>query len=499
MLGIEGILVATVEDKHGNVRQRVEAKNRLTDAALRATLFNGIRHAQHHTMQAMGFDFAVATSQRVNFQIASPVQGIYAMNKEVDWSKIWVKPPYVKEDWVTLSDDVVFWNTGNQAFETENRMMRDITRAHIDGVSNSVVGSWVKSDGNTGTVKSIAIGNAHGDLTPWGVSYSEPLPTHFFTYQQVTATSQRPCAFEHLVDRTIIYYAGINVNTIFSFDLLTKHNQQITGNSLAQAGSVLVCTDDSNIRHSFGCTNAAAAQVTASAHNITLGHAVGAITTGLTQHTIVTPVGDVTLDTARGAVPIMVMRPDTKQVEIFLSLDYNGDGCRLIRGSWDVNGFSAANVEWTEMGRIPYVLGSVPPTGVATGVTYGYYDAVTGTYWLPCASVIDPNGTMRRFGNSTWYPGVKMRFGTPGAGGTIVGEYIASQNGVTSIFDVIKSSYGVHQGRFRVENNNAQIATWAEYRSEMGNLFSAVNLPTPITRNEDETLRLTYTYQLRNA
>ena len=38
------------------------------------------------------------------------------------------------------------------------------------------------------------------------------------------------------------------------------------------------------------------------------------------------------LDTNRRALPVLVMRPDTQEIEIFLSLNYDGGGCRLVKG-----------------------------------------------------------------------------------------------------------------------------------------------------------------------
>ena len=204
------------------------------------------------------------------------------------------------------------------------------------------------------------------------------------------------------------------------------------------------------------------------------------------------------LDTNRRAFPVLVMRPDTGNIEIFLSLDYNGDGCRLVKGVIDANDPIAGTVTWVEMGRIPYIIGYLTPTGRING----YYDIETSTYWLPYAGFVGSNGVRVPCTGSAFVPGVKLK----ASGGifnngtyndeTLVDFYIA-RTGLSAsslnVLDVVKTSHGIHQGNFR--DSSAASRNYHDY----GIVFSAVNLPTPIYRDTEDVLRLVYTYQLGNA
>ena len=494
MIGIKGKIRVQTEDTHGNIKQFAEAENRLSEAALSAVFFSGMRYFNTNMTVAMGFDNTITTSQRFNLTLNSPQFGIYALDKEIDWSKLWLKPPYLKEDWVSVSDDVSFWHQHNENIETDRRMTRVITRAHFESCNNTLNAEWVKAAGDVGIVKSIAIGSVHGHLSPWGVGYTEPLPTHFFTGEGASG-SYRPIVYEHLADKTIAYY-GVTASFTHYFDFVTKSNHTYTGAGAATLGRNALAFTSGGTKWSFNAFTATGASSTA--HNISFGTAAN-ISTTLTNRTLVTPVGDVTLDTNRGAVPIVVMRPDTETVEIFLSLDYDENGCRLVKASIDAHNLVTAEPVWTEMGRIPFVLGGRPaPTDTANN-HFGYYDVDKDEYWLPYVGTINDAGILIPVSGTTFTPGVKMQFGAPNSGGAMVGEYIAGIGASSeNIYDIVKTSYGILQGRFRTPNRSSTLSEHIDYRCP-GILFSAVNLPMPVTREDSDTLRLMYTYQLVNS
>jgi hypothetical protein len=206
------------------------------------------------------------------------------------------------------------------------------------------------------------------------------------------------------------------------------------------------------------------------------------------------------------------MRHDTQELEIFLSLDFDAEGYRLVKAVIDANDPIEGMVTWIEMGRIPYVIGQVN----AVNRLSGYYDLETSTYWLPYTGVINADGirtmstgTLSGSGintNANFVPGVKLR----ASGGmfnsgeydadSFVDSYIARAivadawgHPTVNQLDIVKTSFGLHQGRFR------ESAASSRYYCDYGVVFSAMNLPKPVHRDADDVLRLIYTYQLGNS
>ena len=117
---IKGHVTVQVEDRQGNIKQRVEADNMLTPAALNCLLFTGLNGFTTSFKTALGFGGTIAQGQQVSLfgtnshsgSNGNPMFGIYAMNETFNWSKHTIKPPYVNEDLATLSNKVVFHSTG---------------------------------------------------------------------------------------------------------------------------------------------------------------------------------------------------------------------------------------------------------------------------------------------------------------------------------------------------------------------------------------------------
>jgi len=108
---IKGHVTLQVEDQHGNVKQRVEADNALSPAALNALLYNGLIKFSTTAQALLGFGGGITVSQQVAV-LGSPVFGIYALNDTINPSDIWLKPPYAAEDYASLSEKVLYYCTG---------------------------------------------------------------------------------------------------------------------------------------------------------------------------------------------------------------------------------------------------------------------------------------------------------------------------------------------------------------------------------------------------
>jgi len=198
-------------------------------------------------------------------------------------------------------------------------------------------------------------------------------------------------------------------------------------------------------------------------------------------------------------LPVLVMRPDTGKIEIFLSLDYNAGGCRLVKAVIDANNPTAGAITWVEMGRIPYIIGYVTPANRISG----YYDTETSTYWLPYAGFVGTDGVRVPCTGAQTVPGVKLKangsgiFNSGTYNDSILADFYIARTGqwgsIHNVLDIVKTSFGIHQGHFRSS------AASERHYYDYGIVFSAVNLPTPIHRDTDDVLRLIYTYQLGNA
>jgi hypothetical protein len=499
-IAIKGHVTVQVEDKQGNIKQRVEGDNALSPAALKALLYNGLTRFTSTAQTALGFGGAINISQQVGV-LGSPTFGIYAMNDTVDPDKIWFKPPYAAENYASLSDKVLYFSIGNNNVEDVRMMARVPQRSYFD-IKSKFHAEYVKSMGIEGAIKSIVLGTAHTvlnnsvtgtDFRPWGVSWNEPVQDSFFT-TALGNVSTFGIALEHKSDRTIAHCRG--GTTYYTYDFKTQDIVNNTGTTNLVNG-YLVHTDAgkriANIVDNDGTP-------TASVHNIQLSTSIN-WATAVTRVLTTPNIAEDSLVTGRGAFPVLVMRPDTGKIEIFLSLDFNSDGCHLVKAVIDANDPVDGTVTWVEMGRIPYVIGYATPTARING----YYDTETHTYWLPYASFINPTGTRSVCTGTAFTPGVKLRAtgGVFNSGiydeSILVDFYIArtgtvwSNQSTHNVLDVVKTSHGIHQGHFRGAG-----ATERHYY-DYGVVFSAVNLPTPVQRDTDDVLRLIYTYQLGNA
>jgi hypothetical protein len=311
-------------------------------------------------------------------------------------------------------------------------------------------------------------------------------------------------ALEHKIDRTIAHCRG--GTNYFTYDFKTQEIVVNTATAELTSG-YLVHTTASGTRIGYTVSNSGTPST--SEHSIELQTSVDWNTPDIR---VLTPpnITAGSLDINRRALPVLVMRPDTKTIEVFLSLDYNKDGCRLVKAVIDADRPQTSEVIWIEMGRIPYIIGQIN----AANRLIGYYDTETHTYWLPYTGVIGADGictssTSAFTGtganqNVNFIPGVKLHAreevfnnGTYDTD-TLLEYYIAritpQENiGVGNTLDIVQTSHGVIQGHFR-----DQSATNRNYR-DYGVVFSAVNLPAPVFRDADDVLRLVYTYQLGNA
>jgi hypothetical protein len=354
--------------------------------------------------------------------------------------------------------------------------------------------------GIAGTLKSIVVGTAHSalltpntsvDFRPWGSSWNEPVQNNFFT-AALGASSTHGVALEHKTDRTIAHCRG--GTTYYAYDFKTQDIVNNTGTTELVSGYLVhtnAGTRIANIVDNDGTP-------TASVHNIKLSTSTNWATP--VARVITTPnIEANSLITTRNALPVLVMRPDTGKLEIFLSLDYDKRGCRLVKAVIDANDPTTGEVTWVEMGRIPYIVGYVTTTARITG----YYDTETSTYWLPYSGFIGTDGVRVPCTGANTVPGVKLRANGSGIfnNGTysdsIVVDFYTARTGqwgsTHNVLDIVKSSFGIHQGHFR--SSSAAERHFYDY----GIVFSAVNLPTPIHREIDDVLRLIYTYQLGNA
>ena len=497
-ISIKGHVTVQVEDQQGNVKQRVEADNALAPAALNALLFNGLTKFSTTAQALLGFGGAITVSQQVGI-LGSPTFGIYALNDTVNPEKIWFKPPYAAEDYASLSEKVLYYCTGANITEDVRMMARVPQRSYFD-IKSKYHAEYVKSMGISGTIKSIVVGTAHSallasssntDFRPWGCSWNEPVQNSFFT-AALGASNTFGVALEHKSDRTIAHCRG--GTTFYAYDFKTQDIVANTGTTELVSGYLVHNNAGTRIANFVDNDGTP----TASVHNIKLTTSTNWATP--VTRSIVTPnIEANSLITTRNALPVLVMRPDTGKIEIFLSLDYNAGGCRLVKGVIDANNPTTGAITWVEMGRIPYIIGYVTPANRING----YYDTETSTYWLPYSGFIGTDGVRVPCTGANTVPGVKLRANGSGIfnNGTysdsIVVDFYTARTGqwgsTHNVLDIVKSSFGIHQGHFRSS------AAAERHFYDYGIVFSAVNLPTPIHREIDDVLRLIYTYQLGNA
>jgi hypothetical protein len=495
---IKGHVTVQVEDAQGNIKQRVEADNALSPAALNTLLYNGLTKFTTTAQTVLGFGGTITQSQQVGL-LGHPAFGIYALTDTVNPEKIWIKPPYAAENYASLSDKVLYHCVGDNLTEDVRLMARVPQRSYFD-LRAKFHAEYVKSMGMEGTIKSIVVGTAHSALTaansasrPWGISWNEPVQSDFFTASLGTAATHG-VALEHKIDRTIAHCRG--GSNYYAYDFKTQGIVSKTGTTNLVNGYLVhetAGTRIANIVDNDGIP-------TASEHNLLLSTSIN-WDTPVTRVLITPNITADSLNTNRGALPVLVMRPDTGQIEIFLSLDYDAGGCRLVKAVLDANNPTEGAVTWVEMGRIPYVIGYATPSARING----YYDTDTSTYWLPYSGFINTDGVRTACTGSAFVPGVKLRasdgvFNRGTYNDSIVVDFYIARTGtfssnVTTYYvpDIVKTPFGIHQGHFR-----SHLASERHYY-DYGVVFSAVNLPTPIYRDRDDVLRLIYTYQLGNA
>jgi hypothetical protein len=497
-LGIKGVVTVQVEDTDGNIISSVTAENNLTTAAMYQLLDQGFSNMTN-IANILQSNLSSTLGQNSVVQ-PSGLSGIYCLSKEIEVSTNMTWRPYLDETQAARSTDVCFYNEGGTSAETTMTLLPQPTRSCFDirTDSASYTFEYTKTSGE-GTIASVCIGLAAGQGYPYGIQYSEPIPQ---TFHNGTQTANY--CLEHTSDRTILYKTISQLSSYTSsFDMMTKEvatAASVSFDSVPNFSGGLVWTSG----FVKSCYKSVVAsdlynQFAAKLYYSTTAHSSATVSDVSFEFPLDATIGS--LDTGRGAMPILVMRPDTNELEIFASMEYDGEGCRLVKAVIPLNAPTTAPT-FVEMGQIPYIIGS-QVAGTTTPYYYltGYYDVQTQQYYLPITGKVDDQGAMTRIGSNSLQLGVIFR--APESSGDVFTSESYVDDFLYSLALGASTSPGCQFFPCRTDRGIEFIAPSTQsspLRYAINDtVWSGVNLPTPVVKGLQDIVRVMYTYQLANT
>jgi hypothetical protein len=464
---MKGQIEVILEDQNGTVKQREVVDNTITDAYLKYVLTQCMTTA----------NLVAATRSAASGNLLSataPNQfGVYVMSEPITVNPDTYLPPYVDDSRIGLHPSVSFYNVAGATVESAQVMIPVDTRCYYNRAKMEYTLEYVKNT-YAGVVRSIAIGRSHTVANNNFIIQQKDIDMPVDLYS-TTANY----VLEHTTDGTILR-KPIGTNEVLTVNLKTKlytreTNAQAFTNITAQWGALAMNG------HLFKVSKKTA---TGGIYTFTLTMLKDYLTAANTATTldIAIPTRDgMTVNTA--VIPVMVARPNLNKLEVFVTMsigDHGGQvGANVKKVVIDISDINSLTFETVDMGIGKYAIGNF-------GITVGQYTTGLfndGKYYLPYYYVVKSDGSLVNAAIAAWHEGVVLSsdFGT--------------------VHNIINFRYAANTFNCPVATDANEVIQMfvnltTPYIIKLGQLVSGANLENPITKGENDVLRLIYRYKI---
>ena len=505
IFSLKGRIVATIENSAGDILQKAESNNFISDAFSRLALWkmfgseNESSEGYEDPLPYRNLRRIVRMSKLLDHPLRNVAyiqepsnHGIYCMSSlmDVDPNTFWA-PYCLPMNTITLSPNVTFFNINGDTKETEKTMIPNDSRCYFDPTTNEFVTEYLKNTG-TGIINSIAIGKSHeqvGDKSSWGFGTIEPnLPIGWattngnFMVEPTTAGD-----FIWTYDTNIAY----RLNPI-SKEVMATPPQ--TSNITFNCGAIVVGAnvfrtlttnyqDNTNfivrLDYRLDFRNLLNSSLVWPSININFPVSNGGITGGINN---VSP-------SNVNRQPVLIYRPDTGNLELFATTSMGAHtqggspvyGCHLQKAIIDpLNPTGTAVI--SSLGLIPYAIGRRNDSEVTYEL--GQYDLETGRYRLPFRYYWDDASntliTSASASDSNWTPAIETSDFT-----TFSTTYPSTWHA-----KCLWPFYSGGKRRYLSLGTTDREWIW------MSQLVSGANLSTPLEKQKNSIFRLQYRYRL---
>jgi hypothetical protein len=478
---MRGEIEVRLEDKRGNVKERQVVQNTITDPYLKLVLMNamvmGSSNLNNITKGGSG-NFVSGTN------IAT--YGIYAMSDLVTINRDTYLPPYVDKTQTGLHPSVVFYNVNGNTTESIKEMTPELSHCYYDTIKNECTMEYVKKT-YAGTIRSIAIGRVHNTIDSFIF-----ICKHFGVPAEMYHTTASPVlvdyALEHTSNGTILYKVVGTGTEYFSCNLKTGQYNRVLHASAASriSGHIGGLIVNGNLFRVARKGNPGAASTIA-----TLSWIKGVFNDSATSGSIdisFTPKDASYGSTVTELNPVLVARPDLGKLEIFVTVQLNTNslaGTELVcirKASIDISEFdtgslTSSNITMESTIDFKYAISSHGTT-VGSYQTGLYHD---GKYYLPIFASF--TGSSANYSPSNVYQQ-----------GVIVSSDFST---IHNLMAVRNAANQFNAPVIVQEDKVAQmkVNTTEPTMIQSGQIISGANLPYPITKTENDILRLIYRYR----
>jgi hypothetical protein len=465
---LRGQIEVRLEDRFGGLKKREIVDNTITDAYLKYVLYDCMTLANL---------VAVTRATASGSLIASAVPnkfGIYAMSEPIVVNPDTYLPPYVDESRTGLHPSVSFYNVAGATTEASQVMIPVDTRCFYDRAKLELTMEYVKNT-YAGTVRSIAIGR---DFATANLNFSTQqkdvaMPADFYS---TTANY----VLEHTANDGTIVRKPVGTNELFTVNLKTKLYSRETN-----------ATGFNNVTTYFGALamnghlfKVAKKSASGSIYTVTLTYLKDYLTAANTAATL-----DIAVPTRENmsvnttVVPVLVSRASLNKLEVFITMstgNHGGQiGANVKKVVVDVSDIDNITYDVVDMGVIKYAISGF---GTVVGQYYtGLYH--NNKYYLPYYYVVKPDGT------------------AAGATVTAFQEGVVMSSDFSAVLNVVNVRFAANSCQHHVITDTDEvIQMWPNlatpYVVRVGQLISGANLENPITKGENDVLRLIYKYRI---
>lgn len=478
---IQGEIEVILEDRKGRIKARESHKNTITEAYLRHVFYNmltvGMSDDSYYgssglakVLQSALYSSDYSPNGNLLFRSAPTEYGIYAMNKTIDVQPDTFVPPYVSGNHTALDSSVTFYNVNGAA--SENSQVMVPSRCVYDNDNVQFIAEYIKNTG-AGTVQSVCIGRNHSNRQ-----------LHFASKMKDSnpvdgwSLGAGDFMLEHGTDFTKVWKKA-GTGYVYRCDFKNKTVETLSGSSLTSNLSSNPWLVVGNVIFRVQLSSASG-----STHVVRLYYRNNfqTSTTEAYKDITFTKRTDATLRT--DTYPVLVYRPDTNKLEIFVTLSIGnhadgGYGCNVWKASVDnLENPASMTSTLTDMGVIPYAVCTRNSTSNTDQYTGLFYD---GKYYLSYGFFTE-NGNTYQMNDSTYNPGI---IASPDL--TVIHKLINYQNNQTYPNVPVICADGVHQFQLNLTDMP---------RVFLSQIVSGANLTTPITKTADDVLKIRYKYKL---
>ncbi|MDR2170659.1 MAG: hypothetical protein LBP59_10995 [Planctomycetaceae bacterium] len=492
----KGEVEVRIVDRKGNIEKRVIGSNFITNVGKQVAIERIVRGISPLSALFQGSHTATTPYTTNVYSTTNPsTMGLYLMSDEIDEDVDMVIPPYVQPNLTSLTSNVPFYGT-SAVGETDKLLIP--SASYLDPDTGDYAIDFVKNYG-VATIKSISVGRIHGEKNSnFGLWMHEQMRNPTWVGWNLTA----PYLLEHRTTGSFLwkYYSGYMFQVDLS-NMATPVARSISGTACGIPGvssGIAVTTGPAGEEKTIGY-RAIYSSATSTTHTVNLQYTTAFYTaTSVATKPIVFTLRDSVsagaTNVGSSSQPVIVYLPETNQIQVFQTLSYgnhgdDGYGCNVqVATISGIDDPANMTYEIEDLGILDYGIGNHSSSGENYSLQ-GYYDVENERYYLPYAYVKNHATSVVSVIDSTFTPGIiyDAEFTAPLR--RIIMRISTSQSCPFILVD----------GKIRQiwANSSGQNIGFPYVR--LSQVFSAINLPEPVTKPSDKILHVIYKYRLMDV